>query len=708
MFETEEFVDGIKDKMAKIPMFQKDSMSSLLEVLPYLKGQELDEMVQDINYMVDPQYVRQILSSKNPILPDISDEITGNLHIGTIMVGDTPTGACLVGLNDLIQSAIVAAPGKGKTKLIFTLIRAILKLNEKLKDKISVVMLDKKRDGRRAGTDFVVLGLEYLGLNFFDAPPNCDQRKWISDISQLLMSRWGWFYRSRNYFMSIVNNLYEARSKPPTLLEVCETIREEMITGNRVSARKLEVIETNLDRIENTLSEFGSCLSKRKTFPLWEFLDSGIPLVIEVDISDDSFALLLGWLLLYIYRYRKSNDLRGNVSEGGTIVVADEAFRLWEPSSEYSESRRELGADFIATAGLYLRDFRTAIVAASQKPLSSDYMASVSFKVVGYCGDYEDARYLANALGDPELVKVILKLKPHQFLVKIGDKKTALVQTPDYPLQEVDDEELKQRMLPFIEYVQEYCREEPEDQKEEKKETVRLSRDAKSLLVDVLTYPESPISVRYSRLGFKGRRAQEVVEEILVSKYAELVVEQIEGAKAAKYLVLAQQSIDWLKSEGKDVSQIQHIGRVGPVHDLYQNILQVFLRRCGYSVTHDVQVGRKFVDVLAENGGRKTVYEIAVSDAVSEDRVYSALESVDEYLFICRDMIVLNSIRSQIKIQNDKIRYFVASQYLNSLKKHILDYYTNNTENNQNTQNNQNSDSVNGEKEENRRNQQIG
>jgi hypothetical protein len=142
---------------------------------------------------------------------------------------------------------------------------------------------------------------------------------------------------------------------------------------------------------------------------------------------------------------------------------------------------------------------------------------------------------------------------------------------------------------------------------------------------------------------------------------------------------------------------------VGPVHDLYQNILQVFLRRCGYTVAHDVQVGRKFVDVLAEKDGRKTVYEIAVSDAVSEDRVYSALESVDEYLFICRDMIVLNSIRSQIKIQNDKIRYFVASQYLSSLKKHILDYYTNNTENNQNTQNNQNSDSVNGEKEESRR-----
>ncbi|MEM3143160.1 MAG: hypothetical protein QXW91_00825 [Candidatus Nitrosotenuis sp.] len=705
MYEIEDRVERFKDMASKIPRFQKDALSSLFEILPYLEGQELDEMVQDINYMIEPQYVKQILSSKNPVLPDITDDIDGNLYLGKIMVGDTPTGACLVGLNDLIQTAIVAAPGKGKTKLIFTLIRAILKMNEKLRDKISVVMIDKKRDGRRAGRDFVVLDLDYLGLNFFKAPPNCDQHKWISDMSQLLMSRWGWYFRSRNYFMSRVNNLYEAKGKPPTLLEVCELINEELVTGNRISSRKLEVVETNLDRMENTLSEFGPCLSKRETFPLWEFLDSGIPLIIEADISDDSFALLLGWLLLYIYRYRKSNDMRGNVSEGGTIIIADEAFRLWEPSSLYSDSRRELGADFIATAGLYLRDFRTAIVAASQKPLSSDYMASVNLKIVGYCGDYEDALYLANGLGDPDLVKVILKLKPHQFLVKIGDKKPALIQTDDYPLQNVDDEELEQRMKPFIEYVKNYCKEKDEDQKEEKKETVRLSRDAKNLLVDVLTYPESPISARYFRLGFKGRRAQKVVEEVLVSKYAELVVEQIEGVKAAKYLVLTQQAIDWLKSQEMDVSQIQHIGRVGPVHDLYQNILQVFLRKCGYSVMHDVQVGQKFVDVLAEKNGRKSVYEIAVSDAVSEDRVYSALESVNEYIFICRDFIVLNSIRAQIKIQNEKIRYFVASQYLNSLKKHILDYYTNNTENNQNTQNNQNSDSFNGEKEENRRNQ---
>lgn len=708
MSEIEEQIERFKDMAGKIPRFQKDSLSSLLEVLPYLEDQERDEMVQNIGYLIEPQYVNQLIRSRNPILNDISSDLSGRMSIGKIMVGDTPTGECRLDLNDLIQTAVIAAPGKGKTKLIFTLIRAILKLNENLENKISTIMIDKKKDGRRAGTDFVVLSLNDIGLNFFDPPPNCDQLKWVSDISQLLMSQWKWFYRSRNYFMSVANNLCEARSKPPTLPEICETIRGEMITGNRISARKLEVIETNLDRIENTLAEFGPCLSKRKTFPLWEFLDGGIPLVVEADISDDNFAILMGWLLLYIYRYRKSNDIRGNVSEGGTIVVVDEAFYIWEPASVYSESRRELGPSFTATAGMYLRDFQTAIVAASQKPLSPDYMSSVNLIIVGYCGNYDDALFLANSLGDPELVKVILKLKPHQFLVKIGDKKTALVQTPDYQLQEVDDDDLRQRMQPFIDYIQNYCKEEQKEPKEERKETVRLSRDAKSLLADVLTYPESPISIRYSRLGLKGRRAQEVVEEVLISKYAELVVEQIEGVKAAKYLVLTQLAIDWLRSEGKDVSQIQHIGRVGPVHDLYQNILQVFLRRCGYTVTHDVQVGRKFVDVLAEKDGKKIVYEIAVSDAVSEDRVYSALESVDEYLFICRDMMVLNSIRSQIKIQNDKIRYFVASQYLNSLKKHVLDYYTNNTENNQNKQNNQNYDSVSGEKEENRRNQQIG
>lgn len=384
------------------------------------------------------------------------------------------------------------------------------------------------------------------------------------------------------------------------------------------------------------------------------------------------------------------------------MVVADESYLLWEQSSLYSDSRRELGADFISIAPLYIRDFRVAIVAASQRPLNADYMATANLKIVGYCGDYEDARYLANSLGDPELVEVIPKLKVGQFIVKIGDKKPALLQTEDYPLTPVDDSLLKERMKPFIDYIQEFCKEEPDQIEIEIKETVRLSKEAKRLLIDVLTYPEATISSRYIRLGLKGARAQEVVEEILNAKYVELVFESIESTKAAKYLVLTQQAIDWLRSQSLDVSQVQHIGRVSPVHSLYQNILQVYLKRSGWRVMHDYQVGEKFVDVYAERDGRKSVFEICISEAVNVARVASSLDLVDEYVFLCRDIATANAVRSQIGIQSGKIKYFVANQYITTLKSTVLDYYTYNNENNQNTQNKQNSDSITSEQPGNR------
>lgn len=633
-------------------------------------------------------------------LPKIRD---GDLTIGKYKQGTLEFGECKIKLNDLIQTSIIAAPNKGKTRLIFTLIKEILKLNDRSDTKTSVVMLDKKQDGRNIGPEPVVLSAEESGINIWDPPPGCDPKRWISDICQLLMSVWQYYQRSRNSLMKVVYNLYESKQKPPTMIEVYEALREEEMNNRRMSNRKFEVNEVNQDRIENALQEFGACFSTRKTFPLYEFLDSAIPLVIEADVSNDSFALLLGWLLLYIYRYRKSNNLRGNLSEGGTVVVCDEAYLLWEMARDYSETRRELGGDFISTSPMYIRDFRCAILAASQRPLSSDFMSTTNLKVVGFCGDYEDAKFLASSLGDPSLTEIISKLEPRHFIIKIGDMPPALLKTEDCPLQPVNDADLKERMKPFVDYIKEFRKEDEEEKSEEKTTRVRLSNDAKRLLIDVLAYPESTISSRYFRLALKGKKAQDVVEEVVTSKYADMVVEQIEGSKAAKYLVLTQQAIEWLKSENMDVKHVQHIGKVSPTHALYQNILQVYLRRYGWEVQHDSPVGNKFVDVVATRSNYTISYEIAVTGAVDKERVLSALPSVSEYIFLCRDMIILSTIRSQLEgIKDGKIKYYVASQYMTNLKKGVLANYHYKTENTQNKENKQNLTSSESEQEENR------
>jgi len=668
-----------------------------------LSSQHLKDRYLMMLEMLHSRMKLSALRTDKPFLK-LPTESKGQINIGKFAQGCRSFADCLLNPDQLIQTCIVSAPNKGKTRLLFRFCKEIetYNLTQPEEKRIGIIILDRKQDFRNIDIDKVVLTLDDLFINIFDPPPACDARKWLSDISQLLMSVWGFFYASRNYFMNISNNLYESKHKVPTLFEVYEAIKDEQASARRLSGRRMEIQEVNLDRIENILQEFGKCCVARKSFPLWQFIDSTIPLVIEADVSNDSFALLLGWLLLYIYRYRKSNDIRGNISEGGTVVICDEAYLLWEAAKDYSESRRELGANFISQAPLYIRDFRTAIVAASQRPLSPDFMTATNLKIVGYVGDYDDAKYLANSLGDPDLVDVIPTLDVGEFIIKIGDRDPALLRTEDYPVQRIDDLTLKEMMKPFVEYVRDCCREEEQQKESEpQRKQARLSDDAKNLLLDVCAYPESTISARYYRLNLKGRSAQEVVSELLESGYAELVVENIENNKPAKYLVPTLSGLECLKSCGRSVEHLQHIGKVSPLHALYQNMLLTYLKRLGWKVKHDYQLTDKFVDIYAEDDKRRVAFEIALNPAIDANRVVSALSKVDEYVFLCKDVVTANTLESQLKNQSDKIKYFIATNFITDLKKATLDIYQYNIENNQNNQKKQNSDSNNRENQEN-------
>lgn len=162
----------------------------------------------------------------------------------------------------------------------------------------------------------------------------------------------------------------------------------------------------------------------------------------------------------------------------------------------------------------------------------------------------------------------------------------------------------------------------------------------------------------------------------------------LDSQKKAKYLVPTQQGIEWLRFDGRDVKDLCHVGRQTATHSLYQNILVSRLKRLKHNVLHDHPVADKIVDVWAEKE-RRVAYEICVNPAVDVTRALSVLELVDEYCFVCKDLMIMQAIRSQLS--GDKIRFRLAPEFFQDLKKAVLDYYTEYRKNSTNSQDRQDS-----------------
>lgn len=685
-WKREDSVEKIVEKFKRFNMHvNMDLVRKAAKSMVMSKSEESKKVFQNILKQFETKIEILKLKVDKPFI-EVPEPREGPVSLGNYMQGGQTYHECMVRIDDLIMSVVNAAPNKGKTNLLFHTCTQVHEYNRKNPTKkICMIILDRKKDFRNLPIPAVVLDIQDTRIDFFDEPPNSEKERWISDISNALMHAWGWMFASRNYFMSKVYGLAQY-GKTPTLYEVFEEIKKDKESPGRVTNRQLEIQEVNLDRIQTALREFGKCMSTRKTFQLHEFIESGMPLVIEADMSPDSYAILFSWLLLYIYRMNKDNNVRGNLGiGGGVMVIADESYLLWETAKDHSEARRELGANFISLAPLYLRDFRCCIIAASQRPLSPDFMSAANTRIIGYTGDYKDAQYYANSLGNPDLVQTIMKLDVGEFLIKIGDKDAALIKVPHIPYERVSDETINEAMMPYKQAILEYCKEEQEEKKEEPK--FKISEETKALLRNVRDYPDSTISFRYEKLGWKTNAAQQYVQDAVKSGYLRIVEDMLDSQKKAKYLVPTQQGIEWLRYEGHDVKDLCHVGKQTATHSLYQNILISRLKRLRHNVLHDHPVADKIVDVWAEKD-RKVAYEICVNPAIEVSRALSVLGHVDEYCFVCKDLMIMQSIRSQIN--GEKIRFRLAAEFFQDLKRAVLDYYTEYRKNNPNNQDKQN------------------
>jgi hypothetical protein len=316
--------------------------------------------------------------------------------------------------------------------------------------------------------------------------------------------------------------------------------------------------------------------------------------------------------------------------------------------------------------------------------MSGDIMSPSNIKIVGNVGEYSDVEALANNLGDPKYTAVIPRLGEREFLIKIGDMEPALLKVDDVDIQTVSDQQLQEKMEPYVKLMQDFCRPEEIQSEEERKPKVRLTDKAKALLVSIAEHPEWASSYRCKRvLKTTSTGAKQVVDELKVAGYVE-VVPFVSGGRKRFYYVPLTPAVDWLRSNDYHIGHINLRGNQTPLHRLLILLISAGLRKKGHNVFHDHEIGGKTIDLVSDG----TAYEIYTSSDIAPDttqRINSALANgVQKFLLICADTVLEKMVARVPK--SERVEHHLASDFVENLLSSTLDNYTDNQENDENQQ----------------------
>lgn len=640
----------------------------------------------------------QAANTETPFLP-LPEFRDGDILLGSLVQGDKEYGDYSVKLEQMIMSEIIAKPNAGKTVLNRHIIRGIYEYNQTRpeQERISCIIFDRKGDYLGLLHDIPMFAIRIpkdpFRYSIFEAPPNVDPISYISKQSDWLQHSWKFFMRGRNYLEKRAIHLYQKLGTAPSLYELRDDITEDTKRADTEVSRETRLMLLN--RLDHTLTEFKECFACKAGFKLWELFRPGLITLVQVPLTVDSYNLLFGSFLIYGQEYRSNNGIRGNFMDGGTLLLVDESFATWSPSEKYSDIYIEQGPGVIQEAPRYVRDFKLCIVASSQMMLSADFNTSANLKIIGHLGDWLEALNAARSCGDETLVEAITKLDKGKFLVKCGTMDAFLLQTEDYPRKEVSEEHLSHVMKPFWDYLK--TQYEPLGEKDEV-EFIRINdEDALRLIEDVYNHPTVAITTHYTNCGLSGQKAQNAKKILLESKLIDSVELDIEATgKKKKYLVFMQKGIEWMERRGFSMHYFKHLGHVGIEHELTKIIVMSHLKKMGFKVRHDYTVGSKTVDIFSEldsqEGKLVKIYEICIRPAINSHNVRTVLIHCSEFICLCKDTTVLSSIQNQLKeLPQQKVRYYVISEFLRDIKKQTLDrepdYIVNNNKNHENSQN---------------------
>jgi len=591
----------------------------------------------------------------------------GEITMGDVFQGDNILYDFKMPIKDFNRHmAIFASAGHGKTVLLISIFGQLIRNN------INFLAFDFKQDFRHLKRlPIVCLRWNWLRINPFTPPPGVDKPQWMTSVSDAFAHIFGWFHASKNYLLEFINDEYQ-KSKPDGIVSL-QKVKENIENTLDREFERQRMKTVVLNRLSALLTICHDVFDCEEGFPISELLEC--PLVIEMDgCGTDEANFLITLFLLYIFEYRKARQERGALKH---LIVFDEAHRIFYKPAEYKDTQVEIGPSVIDTIPRMIRDYNEGLIFATQEPskFSSSAMANTDLKLVGYLGYGVDIETMQKTLQiNDEDTQLIKRLKIGQFMAHksgLNEGSPFLMRSRDYRFEKnVTDRELRERMKGFIRQMQ-----------PEKPPTIgqavlvqvpQISEDASKILRHVGQTPFRTISNRYQYLGLHPTQGKKAVEELAVKGLVLLRPIQLSAGRPSIYLEPTKLGKLWLEQKNIDTKiWNDYIGNVGLEHRVYQLLIASGLKEQGYMAIKEHMVGRKRLDVYAEKEGRKIGVEICISPKISIDETINISTVMDEIIFACKDMRVIELMQRQMAGEEAarKFKYILAYKYISDLWK---------------------------------------
>jgi hypothetical protein len=200
-----------------------------------------------------------------------------------------------------------------------------------------------------------------------------------------------------------------------------------------------------------------------------------------------------------------------------------------------------------------------------------------------------------------------------------------------------------------------------------------ISKDAKSLLLDISVHPFRGLTSRYLSLGFSGRRAEAAKTELVKKGLIKEVSIALGSHRPVKFLVLTRSALDLLKKARQDTKLWEYVGKASFEHKLYQVLIAYAFRKSGAQAYIERYVGEgKRLDVLVVENDRKVGIEVEMNPNIDLGKLLRVIKKLDELLIICNNEGTLEKITQKIDSTlypslRNKVRIELVKEYLASL-----------------------------------------
>jgi hypothetical protein len=649
------------------------------------KSEEFKSIIETIIQPVLQSKVKDALSLPVPK----PDECKGDIVFGTVFQDSRCLHEFKLTVRDFSRHiAILASAGHGKTTEIINICHQLLEHG------INFLAFDFKQDFRHLNhLPILVLRWNWLRVNPFRPPEGVDEFQWIGLVCDLFAHTYGWYQASRNYLFEFVNQQYQ-KGRENCLVSL-EKVKEAIDCSQDKEFERQRMKTVVLNRVSTLLTSLHEVLDCDEGFPVSELLN--FPIVIEMDECPDAQAnFLINFFLLYIFEYRKAQLHRGSLKH---VIIFDEAHRIFYRQPQFKDEG-ELGDSVINQIPRLIRDYDEGLIFATQEPhnLNDSVMANTDVKMVGYLGNGIDIEAIQKAfqLSDDD-TRIIKRLDIGQFMIQksgVNEGDPFLLEDYDYPFKKtVTDDELKERMKDFVLKMLS----EPKQSSEHMLEVPQISERAAKILEHAGRFPLRKISQRYKELNIHPKYGEQAVQQLVDSGLIVRKPVQLSTGRPSIYLEPTELGKSWLKQNKIDISAwTDYVGNVGLEHRIYQWLAARALEKLSYRVMKEYAMDNKRFDVYAEKENKKIGIEVCISPKMNFFEAAKTAEKLDELIFMCKDVQVLQLMQKELAsldIKTSRFRFEIAYRYLDEL--YSLFYKCENNENkSSNDSKNENNSSV--------------